>query len=115
MKPVPVDPGDGIDVDAEGIVHDREGFHEPLFVVERAMGDSHMNDGRQIQPRDEPARDEIRGAEQEAGPGAETGRGEVGAGRRIGKKDRIADCVVNFHEISPRARLVFAFVRAVRT
>jgi hypothetical protein len=64
VEPVPVHPGDRIDVDPEGVVHHREGFQEPLFIVECAMGNSHMNDRRQIQPGDEPAGNQINCADQ---------------------------------------------------
>jgi hypothetical protein len=48
VKPVPVDPRDRVDVDAEDVVDDHDRLDEPRLVVERAMGDSQMNDTRQI-------------------------------------------------------------------
>jgi hypothetical protein len=59
VKPMPVDPGDGIDVDPDGVVYNREALYKPLFVVKGAMGNPHMNDTRQVDPNDEPASDDI--------------------------------------------------------
>ena len=58
MEPMAVYPRDGIDVDTESIVHERQALHEPILVIERAVGDTHVNDARQIQPRKEPADDQ---------------------------------------------------------
>jgi len=44
VQPMAIHPGDGIDVNAEGIVHDREALYEPFLVIECAMGDPHVND-----------------------------------------------------------------------
>ena len=97
VQPVPVHPGDRIDVDAEGVVHERDGLDEPLLVVERAVRDPHVDDGRQVQPADEPDDDEIGRADQQARPGADVRRREKHAGQRVGKNDRVADSVINFH------------------
>jgi hypothetical protein len=64
VKPVPVNPRDRIDVDPKRVVHDREGLYKPSLVLECAVGNPHVNDGRQIKPSDEPARKEIGGADQ---------------------------------------------------
>ena len=59
VEPVPVNPGDRVHVDAEGVVHERDGLDEPLLVVERAMGDAHVDHAGQVHAADEPARHEV--------------------------------------------------------
>jgi hypothetical protein len=101
VKPVPVHPRDRIDVDPEGVVDDREGLYKPLLVVESAMGNAHVDDGRQIQPPDEPARKEIGGADQQPCPGADVRRGEIQAAQRIDENNRVTGGVVDLHAELP--------------
>ena len=98
VEPVPVNPGDRIDVNPERVIHDRDCLDEPLLVIECTMGDPHMDDGRQIQPTDEPANYEVSCADEQAHPGTDMKRCEIHAGQRIGEHDRVADDVVALHE-----------------
>src|SRR5664279_2460259 len=91
---MPVDPRDRIDVDPERVVHDLDRLDEPLLVVQRAMRNSHVNDTRQVQPTDEPASDEIGGADRQPHPWPEGWRGEIHASRRVAEDDRVPDQVI---------------------
>jgi hypothetical protein len=101
VQPVPVHPGDRIDIDAEGVVHDREPFDEPFLVVERAVRDAHVDDGGQVQPGEEPADDQVGGADQQAQPGTEVRRREVRAGQGVGEEDCIPGDVIDLHNEPP--------------
>jgi hypothetical protein len=59
VKPMPIDPGDGTDIDPNSIVYNRDALYKPFFEVKCAMGNPHMKDTRQVQPNDEPASDDI--------------------------------------------------------
>jgi len=64
MQAMAIHPGDRIYIDAEGVVHNGDGFYEPLLVIERAMSNSHVKNIRQIQAGEKPARDKINPAYQ---------------------------------------------------
>ena len=112
VEPVPVDPTDRIHVDAEGVVHDRDGLDEPVLVVERAMRDPHVDHAGQVHAADEPAHHEVRRADQQADPGTDIGRCEVHAGQRIGQDERPTRDVVDLHRV-PFLFLVEAELRQV--
>src|SRR5580658_7819155 len=40
MQSMTIYPGDRIHIESEGVVHDRDSFHEPFFIVERPVRDS---------------------------------------------------------------------------
>jgi hypothetical protein len=104
VQAVAIHPGDGIDVDAEGVVHEREALDEPFLVVERAMRDPHVNHAGEVQAGEEPADDEVCHADPQPRPGAEMGRREIRRSRRIAQQTCITDRVVDLHELPPESR-----------
>ncbi len=97
VQAMAIHPGDGIDIDAERIVHEREALDEPFLVVERAMGDSHMDDAGQVQAREEPAHHEIGHADRQTRPVPKMRRREIRGSCRIDQKTRIPDHVIDLH------------------
>ena len=101
VKPMSVDPGNGVDVDPKRVVEDCDSLDEPLLIVECAMRDPHMNDRRQVQPAREPAKGEISHADCKTCPGAEMSRREIDASRSIGENTRVPNNVIEFQVTLP--------------
>ena len=40
MQSMAVHPGDRIDIESEGVIHDGDGFDEPFLVIKRPVGDT---------------------------------------------------------------------------
>ena len=98
MQPVAIHPGNGIDIEPEGVIHDRDRFYKPFFVVERSMRDSHMKDIRQIHPAEKPKRDEIDSADEKSSPRSQMRRSEEHASQNVENNNQIADEIVCFHD-----------------
>jgi hypothetical protein len=96
VQTVAIHPGDRIHVNAEKIIHHRDGFYEPLFIVKRAMRDSHVQHVGQIQPGKEPAGDKIDAAYQHSNPGTKMSWGEIQASQEVKKNNQTADEIVDF-------------------
>src|SRR5579862_8461593 len=102
MQSMAIDPGDGIDVKAEGVVHNGDEFHEPFFVVERTVSDSQMKNVGQIQAAKKPASDEINAPDQQAHPRAQMSWREIHTSQRVEQNNQTANDVVDFHRCSCR-------------
>src|SRR5579864_3842874 len=102
MQSVAIHPGDRIHIDREGVIHDRDGFHEPFFIVERAMSDSQMKNIGQIQPAKKPTKNKINSAYEHSSPRSQMSWGGVHTSQQVDKNNQIAGDIVYFHEDSPR-------------
>ena len=49
MQSMAIHPGDRTYIDPEDAIHDRDGFDEPLLIVQRTMSDTQMKNVGQIQ------------------------------------------------------------------
>ena len=77
MQAMAIYPGNRIDVNSEGVVHDSHGFCEPFLVVERTMSDSQMKDVGQVQAAKKPTKNEINSADEHPEPGSQMSWGEI--------------------------------------
>ena len=100
MQSMAVHPGDRIDIEPEGVIHDGDGFDEPFLVIKRTVGDTQMEKVRQVQAAKEPTKDEISGGYQCASPRSQVRWGEIDADKHVGKHDQIAGEIVDFHQCS---------------
>src|ERR1700722_8002032 len=97
MKAMAIDPGDGIHIDAKGVVDDRDALREPVFEIKCAMSNDHMKHDGQVQPDDQPASDDISCAGQQALPGTEMRRSEIQARGSVEKKGEISERIIDPH------------------
>ena len=98
MQSMAIHPGDRVHIEPEDVIHDSDGFYEPLLIVERAMCDSQMKNIGQVQPAKKPAKDEINSAHQHSCPRSQMSRGGIHTSQRVGKNNKIACDVVYFHD-----------------
>ena len=100
VQAVAIHPGDGINIQAEEVVADCDGFNEPRLLVQRAVSDSQVKDVSEIHAAEKPAKDEIGGANQHSQPRSQVCRRKIRAGQQIEQNDSVADDVVDFHDES---------------
>jgi len=98
VQSVAIDPGDRIDINSEDIVHGADELDKPFFVVKRTVRDSQMQNIGQVQPGYKPAKDKIRGADEQTYPRPPLSWRRIHTSHQVEKNDQIADCVVTFHE-----------------
>ena len=63
MQTMAIDPADGIHLKPQGVVQDRDELYEPLLVIERTMGNSHVKNVGQIKPAKKPGAYKISSAD----------------------------------------------------
>ena len=95
-----VHPRDRINIDPESVIHDRDGFHEPFFVVERTMGDPQMEDIGQIHAGNKPARHKVDSADQQSSPWSQVSWGGNHARHQVDENNQIAGEVIDLHDDS---------------
>ena len=89
MQSMPIHPGDRINIDAEGVVHNSDDFHEPFLIVEGTMSDSQMKNIGQIQPGKKPTKDKINAAYQHSNPRSQVGWGGIHTSEHVEKNNQI--------------------------
>jgi hypothetical protein len=101
MQSMAIHPADWIDIKAESVIRNSDGFYEPLLVVECPMSNPQVKNIGQVQPGKKPAEYEVSCANQQARPGPELRRGAIHAGEHVQNNDQIANDIVYFHGGSP--------------
>src|SRR5689334_9373643 len=90
MQSMAIHPGDRTYIDPKDAIHDRDGFDEPLLIVQRTMSDTQMKNVGQIQPAEKPAKDQISSADQRSSPGSPISRRETRTAQQVENNNRIA-------------------------
>src|SRR5580693_6812071 len=100
MQAMAIHPGDWIYVDRERVVHDGDGFDEPVLIVKGTMSDSEMKNVGQIQAAEKPAKNKINRADQQSFPWSQVSRSGIHARQHVGTNNQIAREIVYFHDRS---------------
>src|SRR5437762_9712635 len=85
MQSVAIHPGDRIYIDGEGVIHDSDGFYEPLLIVERTMSDSQMKNIGQIQPAHKPTKNQVSSAHYNPRPRSQLSWSGIHTSHQVGK------------------------------
>ena len=97
VQAVPVHPARRVDVEPEQVVGEGDRLHEPLLIVEGSVRDAEVEHVGQVEPRQEPAEQEVCGAEGERRPRGHVRRREAHAARSVERGDRVPRQVVALH------------------
>src|SRR5436190_11069547 len=90
MQPMAIHPGDRTYIDPEDAIHDRDGFDEPLLIVQGTMSDTQMKNVGQTQPAKKPAKDQISSADQRSSPRSPISWREIRTTQQVENNNRIA-------------------------
>jgi hypothetical protein len=98
VQAMAIHPGDGIDKDAERIVHEGDCFDEPFLVIEGTMSDSQMEKIGQIHSAKKPTKKEIDPADGQPNPRSQLSWSAIHTSEQVEKNDQITVEVVDFHD-----------------
>ena len=97
MQAVTIDPAHWIDVDADGVVDQRQSFDEPFLVVQRAVRDAHVHHVGQIDPGQKPGREQIAEPDRHAPPWPDRVRRKPRRQHQLKPQRGISEGVVDCH------------------
>src|ERR1700722_7031925 len=98
MQAMAIYPGDRIYIESQRVIHDRDGFYEPILIVERTMSDSQVQNVGQIHTAKKPTKNKINRANQHPPPRSQMSWGEIHTCQHVEQNNRIADDIVCFHD-----------------